>query len=326
MTQLLVDTRSPGTYEDIEQRTPEAEHTGNVRRVIGVAFPTDTWTTTTTSARKSYFERLVESYERQLRGASWPHEDRTQGERLEAARFFGRILDYVADASERVVLWTPKRINAEISGRTLEQFDYDLRRRTNETVRRLVVGALWNAEPEMVSWRDVQDTHQFDLATAEQLIKTDETVAELAKDLRTKIDLPVQDLAEMCGVRRRQFYNLLNGTSQPSTTLERRFRQLHRMVSEIHDLLDRQPERVRAAVLTPLPDELGSFFDVAASGDADQLELAFLHLTRAIKRGETAERAIPPSGRLAPGTDGEISGEQLREAKASEALPAQRED
>ena len=39
------------------------------------------------------------------------------------------------------------------------------------------------------------------------------TVSDIARGLRDRLQLPILDVAKLCGVKRRQFYNLLNGDS-----------------------------------------------------------------------------------------------------------------
>ena len=74
-------------------------------------------------------------------------------------------------------------------------------------------------------------------------------VNELASQMRDLVDLPVQDLARMCGLRRRQYYNVMSGEAA-STRSEQLMRLLHAELTALWQELDSDPALVRSAVLT----------------------------------------------------------------------------
>jgi hypothetical protein len=121
--------------------------------------------------------------------------------------------------------------------------------------------------------------------------------ADLVMDLRDKIDLPAQDLAHMCGVQRRQFYNLMKD-HRPSLSSERHIRLVHAFATKLHRALEERADLVRAAVLTPLGEEPESFYEAAVAQDEGRLRTTYDRLRRAIEQGALSLNVLPPSGRL----------------------------
>lgn len=125
-------------------------------------------------------------------------------------------------------------------------------------------------------------------------------LAEVAEQMRDFVDLPVQDLARMAGLGRRQYYNLMCGkaASMKTSDGERRFRLLHRFLGELHDQLG-NARAVRGAVLQPLGKfELRSFYDVAAEGQLDEMSTAYRVLAEGLRVAVPADR-LPPSATVA---------------------------
>jgi hypothetical protein len=125
-------------------------------------------------------------------------------------------------------------------------------------------------------------------------------LAEVAEQMRDFVDLPVQDLARMAGLGRRQYYNLMRGKAATMKTSdhERRFRLLHRFLGELHDQLG-SARAVRGAVLQPLGKfELRSFYDVAVDGQLDEMSAAYRVLAEGLRVAFPADR-LPPSARVA---------------------------
>jgi hypothetical protein len=144
-------------------------------------------------------------------------------------------------------------------------------------------------------------------------------LAEAAEQMRGYVDLPVEDLASMVGLRRRQYYNLMRGkaTSMKSSEGERRLRLLHRFLGELHGQLE-DARAVRGAVLMPLDElELRSFFDVAAEAGVDDLPTAYHALSDALSKGAT-----PRTDRLAPSNT--VAADDPRWADVADFLREQR--
>src|SRR5680860_1547665 len=96
------------------------------------------------------------------------------------------------------------------------------------------------------------------------------SLASLARDLKEKVDLPVDDVAAMVGVRRRQFYNLVNGRTA-SADSEARIRLIHRIVDELDAAVDHDRSRLRAALLMPVGDRFETLHSAAEGGDPDNI-------------------------------------------------------
>jgi hypothetical protein len=107
-------------------------------------------------------------------------------------------------------------------------------------------------------------------------------VGEIVQRIRAAVDLPVAQVAAMCGIKRRQFYNLLDGRGA-SATRERWVRALADAVEEISDAANGGPDQVRAAVLRPVDG--ASFFDAACAGDYDKLRDVALRLSDLLRTG-----------------------------------------
>lgn len=123
------------------------------------------------------------------------------------------------------------------------------------------------------------------------------TLPELLADIREQIDLPVQDLASMCGVRRRQFYNLLDGKTT-TTPREAHVRLFHDVVSDIRHAVDDDRSRLRAALLMPVSDDHRSLYDAAVAGDDDVLRGTASILIDRLHRGDVRGLIRRPSPRF----------------------------
>lgn len=89
------------------------------------------------------------------------------------------------------------------------------------------------------------------------------TVGDIARGLRDCLPLPILDIATLCGVKRRQFYNLLNGESR-RTEAEKHMRVLWQAVTDLDDAVSHDADDLRAALLMPVTDDYRSLFDVAS--------------------------------------------------------------
>jgi hypothetical protein len=130
------------------------------------------------------------------------------------------------------------------------------------------------------------------------------SLAELTEQMRELVDLPVQDLARMCGIGRRQYYNLMRGKAEAMKTAggEQRVRLVHRCLLDLHERLG-SPAAVRAAVLMPLAgSDMRSLLEVGGSGDVPLLQWAYRELDEQRAAGATpSPDALPPSGTFPAG-------------------------
>ena len=150
---------------------------------------------------------------------------------------------------------------------------------------------------------DVRSASSAGIAVASRAERAEHPLglAVLCAEMRTFIDLPVQDLARMVGVGRRQFYNLLNGETPAmrSSEDERRLRLVHDHLKHLSDV-GSDASTLRSAVLTPLPAISGkSFFEVAEAGDIEEIELAHHALHVMLQSGARIREQTPTSGTFA---------------------------
>jgi hypothetical protein len=132
------------------------------------------------------------------------------------------------------------------------------------------------------------------------------TLADLTEHMRELVDLPVQDLARMCGIGRRQYYNLMRRKAEAMKTAggEQRLRLVHRYLLDLHERLG-SPAAVRAAVLMPLDgSEMRSLLEVGGSDDVATLQSAYRELDKQLAAGATpSPDALPPSGTFPAGDE-----------------------
>jgi transcriptional regulator with XRE-family HTH domain len=123
-------------------------------------------------------------------------------------------------------------------------------------------------------------------------------LAEIVRDLREALDLPAADLAAMCGVRRRQLYNLLSGDTT-STPREEAIRVLHDIIEDLGAILDGDHDRLRAAILLPVGPAGESIYSAAIAQDVAGLRNVGQAVTDRLAAGDTRGLIRRPSPRLA---------------------------
>lgn len=119
-------------------------------------------------------------------------------------------------------------------------------------------------------------------------------LSEVAKSLRAEVDLPVSKIAEMCGIGRRQFYNLLDGTTAASRN-EDWIRALGESVGTIFHAYGEDPEVVRDVLQRPVD---GTTY-VDAACEQDQFGLRSAHeaaLMRIDSLPKRLHRSLPRKG------------------------------
>lgn len=132
------------------------------------------------------------------------------------------------------------------------------------------------------------------------------SLAELTEQMRNLVDLPVQDLARMCGIGRRQYYYLMRRKAETMKTPggEQRLRLVHRYLFDLHARLG-SPAAVRAAVLMPLPGcSMRSLLDVSANDELPAVQAAYQELSEQLAAGATPSLdTLPPSGTFPVGDE-----------------------
>jgi transcriptional regulator with XRE-family HTH domain len=134
-------------------------------------------------------------------------------------------------------------------------------------------------------------------------------LAAVARRVRDLAGLPVNDVARMIGIGRRQFYNLLErGSSSPETEL--RLRHLEAQLERLASVVGEDSAAIRSALLTPIGAPPRSLFEAAlASEDASLGGIFDALMDRIERRGLRQVRRAVPRRR-----SGEAASDRLREA------------
>ncbi len=139
-----------------------------------------------------------------------------------------------------------------------------------------------------------------------------DALAWVIADLREKLDLPVADLAAMCGVKRRQLYNLLGGRT-PQAARERLVRALHRVVTDIDKAVGGDRGKVRAAALLPTGTKGETLYSVACAQDQAAIKRIGRELAERLDNGSVRGMIPRPSPRLRGLVSGERAAELLHD-------------
>jgi transcriptional regulator with XRE-family HTH domain len=142
-----------------------------------------------------------------------------------------------------------------------------------------------------------------------RLLVSPPVTAELSTDLllevpvvlqkaRTKAGLPVQDLAAMFGIKRRQFYNLVSGEDQPDKDREERISRVANAIGQISDLVNGNSRKVRAALLARISSD--SLYNAAVADNESRLNAALGRALAAIRDEVSIRQQLPPSNRATP--------------------------
>ena len=115
------------------------------------------------------------------------------------------------------------------------------------------------------------------------------------QEARVQAGLPVQDLAAMFGVKRRQFYNLMNGDTPPSLETERRITPVAESIRRLSQAAAGDGRTARSAILASIEGD--TLFDAAASADAERLAAATSRAIDAVVSDERLRKGLPPSHR-----------------------------
>ncbi len=143
-----------------------------------------------------------------------------------------------------------------------------------------------------------------------------EPLDDALKMIRECSGLPAIDVAAMIGVKRRQFYNLLNG-ERASSDRERWIRSLAAVLSALRDAADGDTARVRASILRPL-DDGRSLFELARDRDQDSVLRAKDELVLDLRAGRVTGLVQRPSPTLRARSDHTAAREFLSEYREPE--------
>jgi transcriptional regulator with XRE-family HTH domain len=118
------------------------------------------------------------------------------------------------------------------------------------------------------------------------------------QEARTKAGLPVQDLAAMFGIKRRQFYNLASGDDRPEHAREMRIARVTAVIKQLSERLGGNSRSVRGALLARLDGD--SVHEAAIANDESRLKAALERALAAADAGTPLPRRSAPSTRATP--------------------------
>jgi hypothetical protein len=108
---------------------------------------------------------------------------------------------------------------------------------------------------------------------------------------RTQAGLPVNDLAAVFGIKRRQFYNLISGEVASDLGRERRIGRVTEGIGKLSELAGGNSRSVRAALLARLEGD--SVYDAAVADDEDRFATAMQRAVDALGSGLRRDRLAP---------------------------------
>jgi hypothetical protein len=143
--------------------------------------------------------------------------------------------------------------------------------------------------------RTATETLSKQLSVAKTLAVAAIDAPAVLQTARRQAGLPVQDLSTMFGVKRRQFYNLLNGDDALTSEREERIGVVTEAIGRISDAAGGDSRTVRTALLAQIDGD--SVFDAAMAHDLQRIAAATSRAVEAVHRGEALRRRTPPSHR-----------------------------
>jgi hypothetical protein len=123
-------------------------------------------------------------------------------------------------------------------------------------------------------------------------------IPEALKRARSQAGLPVQDLAAMFGIGRRQFYNLVSADQTTDDERAVRIARVTEAVGKVSEWVGPNSRKVRALLLARIEGD--SIYDAAVADDDLRLEQALERAYSAAAQAATLPRRLPPSQRSTP--------------------------
>jgi hypothetical protein len=115
---------------------------------------------------------------------------------------------------------------------------------------------------------------------------------------RSQAGLPVQDLAAMFGIKRRQFYNLTSGEQQPEPDREPRITRVTDAINKVSEWVGNS-RKVRALLLARIDGD--SIYDAAVADDEGRLRWALERAYSAAAQDISLPTRLSPSHRATLG-------------------------
>lgn len=170
------------------------------------------------------------------------------------------------------------------------------------------VDVFWIGETGTVVYVEVKATKALPLERQETVQPLDEVV----RTLRAQLGMAADDVATMCGVGRRQLYNLMSGSST-RTAHEAHIRRLGDHVNELSVAVNHSPRRLRSVALHPVGGK--TFYEAARDQDAEAMSTLCRRLATAVKADQLGGAIRRPSprrgGRARRGAVAELYGDDV---------------
>jgi hypothetical protein len=123
-------------------------------------------------------------------------------------------------------------------------------------------------------------------------------VAAGLQSARSQAGLPVQDLAAMFGIKRRQFYNLLSNEQETEPDRVPRIARVTDAIAKVSSWVGGNSRNVRALLLARLDGD--SIYDAAVAGDEARIASAIERAYSAAAQGSSLAHRVVPSNRATP--------------------------
>jgi transcriptional regulator with XRE-family HTH domain len=174
------------------------------------------------------------------------------------------------------------------------------------------------AEFIRTAWRSIGAARVEETAPAELALSAVLDVSAALREARAQAGLPVQDLAALFGISRRQFYNLVSGEQNTDDGRAPRIVRVTDTIRQASLQVGGNRRRTRQLLLARLHGD--SIYDAALVDDKGRVGLALERAAAAIRDGQSLLHRLPPSGRATPQEAAAVR-EYLRASRDDSGLP-----
>jgi transcriptional regulator with XRE-family HTH domain len=154
------------------------------------------------------------------------------------------------------------------------------------------------AEFIRTAWRGISAARVEATAPAELAWSAVLDVPAALREARAQAGLPVQDLAALFGISRRQFYNLVSGEQNTDASRAPRIARVADTIRQASLYAGGNRRRTRQLLLARLHGD--SIYDATLVDDQERVGLALERAAAAIRDGQSLPHRLPPSGRATP--------------------------
>ena len=148
------------------------------------------------------------------------------------------------------------------------------------------------------AWRAISPAKTEETAPSELALSAMLDVPAALREARAQAGLPVQDLAALFGISRRQFYHLVSGEQSTDDGRAPRIARVAAAIREASLRVGGNRRRTRQLLLARLHRD--SIYDAILVDDQERVGLALERAAVALRDGESLRHRLPPSGRATP--------------------------